>query len=313
MAQHHLPATPDTVRWGYWDAAVEPVMWVASGDIVDIDSLSGEPDDLPAHMEVLPEHRDVLAKTERGPGPHLLTGPIHVEGAEPGDVLEVRILDVRLRSDWGWNLIEPGYGALPDEFTERRRLHIPLDRTANTATLPWGSVLPLDPFFGNFGVAPPPSYGRVNSIVPRDFGGNMDCRALTKGTTVFFPVFNRGALFSAGDGHAVQGDGEVCLTAIEASMSGTFQLIVRKDLKITMPRAETATHYIAMGLNEDLDEAARQALRQMIAWIGELSGLPAIDAYTLCSLAADLRISQVVDVNKGVHCMLPKSALPPRQ
>ena len=116
-----------------------------------------------------------------------------------------------------------------------------------------------------------------------------------------------------GDGHAAQGDGEVCLTAIEASMSGTFQLIVRKDLKITMPRAETATHYIALGLNEDLDEAARQALRQMIAWIGELSGLPAIDAYTLCSLAADLRISQVVDVNKGVHCMLPKSALPPRQ
>jgi len=179
----------------------------------------------------------------------------------------------------------------------------------NTARLPWGTVLPLDPFFGNFGVAPPAHYGRITSIIPREFGGNMDNRALTQGATVYFPVFNRGALFSAGDGHALQGDGEVCLTAIETSMTGTFQFIVRKDLKVSFPRAETATHYVAMGMNEDLDNAARQALRNMIAWITELSDLPAVDAYTLCSLAADLRVTQMVDINKGVHCMLPKTAL----
>jgi acetamidase/formamidase len=285
------------------------VLHIASGDTVTLDSLSGEPDDLPSHMALLPEHREVLAKTPRGSGPHLLTGPIHIEGAEPGDVLEVRILDVTLRQDWGWNIIEPLLGTLPDDFPISRRLHIPLDRVKRTALLPWGTELPLDPFFGNFGVAPPPHYGRITSIIPREFGGNMDNRALTKGATVYFPVFNRGALFSAGDGHALQGDGEVCLTAIETSMTGTFEFIVRKDLKAAFPRAETATHYIAMGMNEDLDDAAKQALRHMIAWIVELTGLPAIDAYTLCSIAADLRITQMVDINKGVHSMLPKTAL----
>jgi acetamidase/formamidase len=306
---HHLPSTPETVAWGYWDAKRAPVLHIASGDTVTLDSLSGEPDDLPSHMALLPEHREVLAKTPRGSGPHLLTGPIHIEGAEPGDVLEVRILDVTLRQDWGWNSIEPLLGTLPDDFPISRRLHIPLDRVKNTALLPWGTELPLDPFFGNFGVAPPAHYGRITSIIPREFGGNMDNRSLTKGATVYFPVFNRGALFSAGDGHALQGDGEVCLTAIETSMTGTFEFIVRKDLKVAFPRAETATHYIAMGMNEDLDDAAKQALRHMIAWIVELTDLPAIDAYTLCSIAADLRITQMVDINKGVHCMLPKTAL----
>ena len=306
---HHLPSTPETVAWGYWDAKRAPVLHIASGDTVTLDSLSGEPDDLPSHMALLPEHREVLAKTPRGSGPHLLTGPIHIEGAEPGDVLEVRILDVTLRQDWGWNSIEPLLGTLPDDFPISRRLHIPLDRVKNTALLPWGTELPLDPFFGNFGVAPPAHYGRITSIIPREFGGNMDNRSLTKGATVYFPVFNRGALFSAGDGHALQGDGEVCLTAIETSMTGTFEFIVRKDLKVAFPRAETATHYIAMGMNEDLDDAAKQALRHMIAWIVELTDLPAVDAYTLCSIAADLRITQMVDINKGVHCMLPKTAL----
>ena len=306
---HHLPSTPETVAWGYWDAKRAPVLHIASGDTVTLDSLSGEPDDLPSHMALLPEHREVLAKTPRGSGPHLLTGPIHIEGAEPGDVLEVRILDVTLRQDWGWNSIEPLLGTLPDDFPISRRLHIPLDRVKNTALLPWGTELPLDPFFGNFGVAPPAHYGRITSIIPREFGGNMDNRSLTKGATVYFPVFNRGALFSAGDGHALQGDGEVCLTAIETSMTGTFEFIVRNDLKVAFPRAETATHYIAMGMNEDLDDAAKQALRHMIAWIVELTDLPAIDAYTLCSIAADLRITQMVDINKGVHSMLPKTHL----
>ena len=310
MAHHHLPSTPETVAWGYWDAALAPVLRVASGDTVTIDTLSGEPDDLPADERlILPEHRAVLAGASRGSGPHLLTGPIFVEGAEPGDVLEVQVLDVTLRQDWGWNIIEPLLGTLPEDFPVQRRLHIPLDRAKRTATLPWGLEWPLEPFFGNFGVAPPPAYGRITSIIPREHGGNMDNRALVAGCTVYFPVFNRGALFSAGDGHAAQGDGEVCLTAIETSLRGTFRLTVRKDIKLAFPRAETATHYIAMGMNEDLDDAARQALRNMIAWIVELSGLAAVDAYTLCSIAADLRVTQMVDLNKGVHCMLPKTAI----
>jgi acetamidase/formamidase len=312
MATHTLHANAETVHWGYWDAAQSAVLRVASGDTVEIDTLSGEPDDLPADEGlVLPEHRAVLAGASRGSGPHLLTGPIWIEGAEPGDTLEVRILDVSLRQDWGWNVMEPLLGTLPEDFPLRRHLHIPIDRARRIAHLPWGLELPLDPFFGNLGVAPPPGYGRITSIIPREHGGNMDNRALTRGATLYLPVFNTGALFSVGDGHAAQGDGEVCLTAIETSLSGRFQFIVRKDLRVTFPRAETETHLVSMGLNEDLDDAAKQALREMIAWIGERSGLSSVDAYTLCSIAADLRVTQMVDINKGVHCMLPKSVLPP--
>ena len=178
------------------------------------------------------------------------------------------------------------------------------------AKLPWGTDLPLRPFFGNFGVAPPPNYGRITSVIPREHGGNMDNKELVAGTTVYFPVWNQGALFSAGDGHGVQGDGEVCLTALETGMIGTFELILRKDLSIDFPRAESPSHYITMGLNEDLDDAAKQALRGMISWITAISNLSREDAYSLCSLTADLRVTQLVDVNKGIHCMLPKSALP---
>lgn len=310
MTHHYLAATADSVQWGYWDASRKARIKIDSGDTITLDTLSGEPEDLPADESLLlPEHRDVLASSPRGSGPHLLTGPVWVNGAHPGDVLQVKVLDVQLRQDWGWNIIEPLLGTLPEDFPVQRRLHIPLDRQARTAQLPWGLTLPLDPFFGNFGVAPPTQYGRITSIIPREHGGNMDNRSLTQGATVYFPIFNEGALFSAGDGHAVQGDGEVCLTAIETSLTGTFELTVRKDLDLKFPRAETETHYISMGMNEDLDDAARQALRNMIAWIGELSGLPAIDAYTLCSIAADLRVTQMVDINKGVHCMLPKTAV----
>jgi acetamidase/formamidase len=307
---HHLPSTAETVALGFWDARRKAVLRVASGDQVTVDTLSGELEELPLDESlILPEHRAVLTGAARGPGPHLLTGPIWIDGAEPGDVLEVRIIDVKLRQDWGWNLIEPLLGTLPEDFPTQRRLHIPIDRDRRLAHLPWGLELPLDPFFGNFGVAPPSNYGRITSIIPREHGGNMDNRSLTQGTTVYFPIFNEGALFSVGDGHAVQGDGEVCLTAIETSLTGTFELIVRKDIKISIPRAESPTHYISMGMHEDLDSAARIALREMIKWIVELSGLVAVDAYTLCSIAADMRISQLVDINKGAHCMLPKSVI----
>jgi acetamidase/formamidase len=310
MAHHELPSTPETVHWGYFEAARPPVLEVRSGDTVTIHCLSGEPKDLPsAPFEVLPDHREVLDRCERGPGPHFMTGPVWVGEAVPGDALEVRILDCELRQDWGWNLIQPLLGTLPEDFTEQRRLHIPIDRAAMVAKLPWGAEVPLRPFFGVMGVAPPPAWGRISSIQPRAHGGNMDNKELVAGTTLYLPVFNPGALFSAGDGHAVQGDGEVCLTALETCMTGTFELIVRKDLSLAMPRAETPGHYLTMGMNEDLDDAAKQALREMIALIRERANLSAEDAYTLCSLMADLRITQLVDGNKGVHAMLPKTAL----
>jgi acetamidase/formamidase len=156
------------------------------------------------------------------------------------------------------------------------------------------------------GVAPPPVYGAVTSIVPREFGGNMDLKELVAGTTLYLPVWAPGALFSAGDGHGVQGDGEVCVTALETALCGTFRLVLRKDLKFDLPRAETPSHHITMGFNEDLDDAAKTALREMIALIGERLGLSPEDAYMFCSLAVDMRVTQLVDGNKGIHAMLPK-------
>ena len=307
-----LRSTPGNVQWGLWDGQLKPVLRIASGDRVTIETLSGEPDDLPdpsLGFDVVPGHAEVLASTLRGPGPHLLTGPIHIEGAMPGDVLEVRVLNIELRCNWGWNLQVPTLGTLPEDFPEFRRIHIPLDRTRNVAKLPWGQELPLAPFFGNFGVAPPRTWGRLSSKEPRAFGGNMDNKELGVGTTVYFPVFVPGALFSAGDGHALQGDGEVCLTAIELPLTGTFEFHVRKDMKLKTPRAENADAWITMGFDEDLDDAVKQALRDMIALICDHSGISRQDAYTLCSLAADLRVTQTVNGCKGVHCMLEKSLL----
>jgi acetamidase/formamidase len=310
---HHLRSTPGNVQWGLWDGRLKPVLKIASGDRVTIETLSGEPDDLPdpsLGFSVVPGHKEVLETAFRGPGPHLLTGPIHVEGAEPGDVLEVRVLDIQLRADWGWNLQVPMLGTLPEDFPEFRRIHIPLDRTRNSARLPWGQELPLSPFFGNFGVAPPEKWGRLSSKEPRAFGGNMDNKELGVGSTVCFPIFVSGALFSAGDGHALQGDGEVCLTAIEAALTGTFEFHIRRDLHLKSPRAETLADWITMGFDEDLDDAAKAALRDMIVLIQQRTRLSAQDAYTLCSIAADLRVTQMVDGNKGIHCVLAKSRMP---
>jgi acetamidase/formamidase len=315
MAHHRLESTPDTVRWGYWDGSLKPVLQVRPGDTVTIETLSGEPEDMPdaaRGFTIVPGHREVHAAGKRGPGPHFLTGPIHVEGAEPGDVLAVTIREVKLRQDWGWNLQMPLLGTLPEDFPELRRIHVPLDAAKNTVTMPWGQSLPLSPFFGNFGVAPPPDWGRQTSVKPRAFGGNMDNKELTQGTTVYFPVFVPGALFSAGDGHAIQGDGEVCLTAIETALTGTFELNLQKGAPLRLPRAEKPDAWITMAFDEDLDDAVKLALREMIQLIVEKTGLSRQDAYTLCSIAADLRVTQMVDGNKGIHCVLPKAKMPGR-
>ena len=304
---HVLKASPETCAWGYFDATLPPALEVASGDVVTIETVSGGPTQIPAKdagFHIPPELFDIHARSDRMLPGHILTGPVAVSGAKPGDVLQVDILDVTLRQDWGWNMIRPLSGTLPDDFQTYRNVIIPLDREAMTGRLSWGLDLPLQPFFGVMGVAPPPNWGRISTIQPRAHGGNIDNKELVAGSTLYLPVFAEGALFSCGDGHGVQGDGEVCVTAIETALEGRFRLTVRDDLGLAFPRADTPTHLITMGMHEDLDRCAETALRDMIDWIVIRTGLGREDAYMLCSLAGDLRITQTVNGNKGVHMMM---------
>ena len=304
---HRLKASPETCAWGYFDAAVAPALEIQSGETVTMETVSGGPDHIPppdAGLHIPPELLDIHARSSRQLPGHILTGPVAVAGARPGQVLEIRILDIKLRQDWGWNLIRPLAGTLPDDFQTGRVVTIPLDPDTMTAHLSWGLDLPLKPFFGVMGVAPPPNWGRISTIQPRAHGGNIDNKELVAGTTLYLPVFTEGAMFWCGDGHGAQGDGEVCVTAIETALEGTFRLTVRDDFSISLPRAETPTHLITMGMHEDLDRCVEMALRDMIAWIVDRTGLSREDAYMLCSLAGDLRVTQTVNGNKGIHMMM---------
>ena len=299
-----------TCHWGYFDASLDPVATVASGSEVTMNSVSGGKAMLPGDgFHVPPELLALQAAGEpKAPG-HILTGPVAVDGAMPGDVLQVDILDVQLRQDWGYNVIRPLSGTLPLDFDETYKVIIPLDCDRNEATMPWGLKLPLAPFFGVMAVAPPPAWGRISTIEPRAHGGNLDNKELVAGTTLYLPVHTEGALFSCGDGHGVQGDGEVCVTAIETALQGRFRLTTRRDLDITYPEAETSTHYITMGMHPDLDVCVEIALRRMISVVSQRAGITRAEAYMLCSLAGDLRITQSVNREKGVHMMMSKSHL----
>ncbi|MEM9148282.1 MAG: acetamidase/formamidase family protein [Pseudomonadota bacterium] len=305
--------TPENLTFGFFDANRGPVASIASGEEVVFHCLpaatrSALPPDgvgvLPAHLAALDHHEPLKGATA-----HMISGPVFVEGAEPGDVLQVDILEAVPAQAWGYAAILPLLGALPDDFPDPELIHIPIDIARNVCRLPWGLELPLDPFFGIMAVAPPKVWGRVGAAEPRAFGGNMDNKELKPGTTLFLPVFQTGALFMAGDGHGCQGDGEVCLTGLETAMTGRFRLTARKDMALSTPFAENASHLISMGFHENLDEAMRRALRQMIRVVAERTGLSHGKAYMLLSLAGDLRITQVVDGEKGVHMMLDKTLL----
>ncbi|MEP2640430.1 acetamidase/formamidase family protein [Roseobacter sp.] len=305
-----ITAGPQTCHWGYFDANLAPVATVPSGAEVIINTVSGGPDVLPgAGFHIPPELLEIHKSGVPGVPGHLLTGPVAVEGALPGDVLQVDILDVTLRQDWGYTFIRPLAGTLPLDFADRHDMTVPLDAQTRTATLPWGLTLPLAPFFGVMAVAPPPGWGRISTIEPRAHGGNLDNKELVAGTTLYLPVFTEGALFSCGDGHGAQGDGEVCVTAIETALQGRFRLTVRRDLQLTYPQAETPTHLITMGMHPDLDVCVEIALRRMISEVSERAGISHAEAYMLCSLAGDLRITQTVNREKGVHMMIAKSLL----
>ena len=313
---HNVPLQPSNVHWGYYDASVPPVLRIRSGDWVRVESLvarglgrmreAGAPEsDFSASMIEVES-----TVTERGPGAHPLTGPVYIEGAEPGDVLEVRILDMELLMPSGVSAFRGGGGALPDAFQGSGLRLFELDAEAGVARMGSTATIPMRPFFGSIGVAPPPEQGRVSSTAPGAHVGNLDNKDLVAGTTLYLPVHTRGGLLSIGDGHAAQGDGEVSGTAIETSLGGTVQVILHEDRTLLWPRAETPTHYVSMGLDPDLDEAARLATLEMIDFLVRELDMDREDAYVLCSVALDLRITQLVDGTKGVHGMLAKSVFP---
>ena len=321
MATHRLAASPETVRWGMFDAAFPPLLTIRSGDTVVLECVSGAPEVMPppgSGFRIPPALAAIHASNLPRAGGHILTGPVAVAGAAPGDMLEVRIDKIELGNDWGYCGFRPLAGTLPEDFSERYLSHIPVDRARRVCTLPWGTELALAPFFGVMGVAPPRRYGTISTIQPREHGGNLDNKELTEGSTLFLPVWTEGANFSAGDGHGVQGDGEVCINALEICLTGTFTLTLHKntsagggarDPLLSYPRAETPTHFISMGMHEDLDLAMKQALREMIRFITARTNLSREQAYQFCSLAVDFHVTQTVNGEKGVHGMLRKGLL----
>jgi acetamidase/formamidase len=310
---HDLKLTPQNVHWGYYDATVKPVLRVSSGDTIRVETMVARglarlraagvaEQEIPEALKVVED-----AIKDRGPGAHPMTGPIWIEGAEPGDVLEVKILGFEYLHPYGVSGFIPGNGTLPDDFPYTSFKLVRFNPAAGTATFAPGVTLKLAPFFGSIGVAPNPLVGRISSGPPGSHTGNLDNKELTVGSTLYIPVHVPGALLSLGDGHAMQGDGEVTLTALETSLRGTVQVTVRKGKRLIWPRAETPTHYIAMGLHTDLDQAAQMATREMIEFLVAEKGMTRDDAYVLCSLAMDLHVTQLVDGTKGVHAMVAKS------
>ena len=313
---HRLEATPETVAYGYYWSEAKPALRIASGDIIDVDTLlTNNPAGL-ARMGV-PEDRiqsslkRIVSElpngdSRRGPGGHILTGPVYVEGAEPGDALEVKILSIDLPIDYGYNGCSGFVPANCDRAAGSKL--IALDRKAMTAEYMPGIVVPLKPFFGSMGVAPAPELGRVSSNPPGKHAGNMDNKELVAGSTLFIPVFAKGALFEIGDGHVAQGDGEVDQTAIETSLRGRLQLTVRKDMKLTWPRAETATDYISMGFDENLTTATTIAIQEMVDFLSAMKQLTKHQAYQVISIAGNVAVTQLVDKpNVGVHVRMPKA------
>ena len=322
---HTLAATLDTVQWGWLDPQEKPKLIVDSGDTISIETM------MHSHDKVQPgitmEQVVELRKANPGGGPHSVTGPIFVNGAEPGDVLEIRILRIEPKP-FAVNFNLPGkefptIGALASEMPDGFIKFFTLDLQKRTAEFKPGIVLDLQPFPGTFAVGidpndPAPRKGGVkdnpmapvSTLRPWKNGSNMDINEMQEGTTIFIPVFLKGGLIWTGDSHCRQGNGEVNLTALECSFKEIrIQPIVRKDMKIEWPFIETRTHWISVGLHEDLNVAMVNATREAVDWLANQKMVPMTryEAYALVSMAGDCRVSQVVDVRKGVHCMIPKS------
>ena len=315
-----LHSTSDTVLWGYIAANLTPALTIKSGQVVEIEALSHQglttnkdPEKffgaygIPDH-EVLADAKSVYAEVKRpkGASVHILTGPIYVEGAEPGDTLEVRVLDIKFRVPYGVNNTGPGKGVLPKLLQEPSAKLIRLDLERRIALFSDDIQIPLNPFMGIMAVSPPTSLGMVSSTPPGAWGGNIDLKFTGIGSSLFLPVFNKGGQFFTGDGHAVQGDGEVDGGAIEISLKPTLQFIVHKKKTLKQPRVETATDYLSTGLSTDLNEATRIALQEAVDFLQSEKGMSAADAYALSSLAVDLGIGEAVDIVNLVYARIPK-------
>jgi acetamidase/formamidase len=317
-----LRSTPETVSWGYIAADLPPVLRIQSGQTVRIDTVTHQgintKQDPVTYFaaagippeQVLQDAKDIFGKVKRaeGAGPHVITGPVYIEGALPGDMLEVRVLDVEFRVPYGVNSTGPGWGVLPELLAQPALRTIKLDLERRVALFSADVEVPLAPFMGIVAVAPPPALVRVSTKPPGAFGGNIDFRHLTAGATLYLPVFNAGALFYTGDGHAMQGDGEVDGTAIEISLAPTLQLIVHQGAgaNMTWPRAEDAAHYYSMGMDPDLDEALKHAVREAVGFLQQRAGLSAADAYALASLGVDFRVGEAVNNVKMIYGVIPK-------
>jgi acetamidase/formamidase len=310
---YRLEATPATIAYGYYWSEAKPVLRISSGDIIDVDTLlTSSPMALgragvPAE-KIQESLKNIVAEVtgeKRGPGGHILTGPVYVEGAQPGDALEVKILSIDFNIDYGYNGCS---GFLPENCDRSLpQKIIPLNKTRMNAEVFPGITVPLRPFFGSMGVAPAPEAGRVSSNPPGRHAGNLDNKELVVGSSLYIPVFVPGALFFIGDGHAAQGDGEADQTAIESSLRGRIQLTVRKGMKLKWPRAETATDFIAMATDPDLTNATKFAIQEMVDFLVETKGLTKHQAYQLTSIAGNVAVTQLVDKpNVGVHVKIPK-------
>jgi acetamidase/formamidase len=320
---HRLLVTPDTIAYGYYWSEAKPAITIDSGDIIDVDTLltnsprglasAGVPDD-----QIEQSLKDITAAfaagdPRRGPGGHVLTGPVFVKGAEPGDALEVKILSIDFNIPYGYNGCSNHIAVNPCDRGVPSKI-IQLDKQKMTAEFLPGVVIPLHPFYGSMGVAPAPELGRVSSNPPGRHAGNMDNKELVVGSTIWIPVFAPGALFEIGDGHAAQGDGEVDQTAIETSLRGRLQLTVRKGMKLNFPRAETPTDYVAMATDPDLRIAMTTAIQEMIDYLVDLRGMTKMQAYQLISVAGNVAVTQIVDLpNVGVHVRVPKSIFTSKQ
>ena len=320
-----LPANKDTTQWGWLDSTEKPKLVVDSGDTVSVETLSHSMDEIKPGVSI--EEIVKLRLANPGGGPHSVTGPIYVNGAEPGDTLEIRINKIVMKES-GFNFNLPGkqfptVGLLASEFPEGHVQYFKLDTESMTTEFKPGIILRLKPFPGTIAVGPDPNEpkekagppihdakGRTSTLRPWKNGSNMDVNEMQAGSTLYFPVFQKGALIWTGDSHCLQGNGEVNLTALECSYKEIeIQPIVRKDVRINWPRAETPTHWIFMGFDEDLNEAMKIAVRETVNFLAEQTIVPMSreEAYSLTSIVGDCRISQVVDIRKGVHCMIPKS------
>jgi acetamidase/formamidase len=304
-----LPARFDTVHFGFHDATLAPVLTIDSGEEILINTVSADPaHDVPPGW-LPPQIADIHARAKRGTGPHILTGPVEVLGARPGQVLQVDILDIRLAQPYGYNITSPLKGMFGAEAPIQRTIIIPIDLKTGLAEIAPGLRVPTRPFFGQMGVAPPSEWGRLDSRPPNKYGGNIDNKELVAGTRLFLPIWVDGALFSVGDGHAAQGNGEINQTAIETSLDGRFRLSLRSDLTLEWPLAATPDYLMTMGFHEDLDDAARIAMRNMIRLLERVYGMTFQDAYRFCSIAADMSVTQFVNGNRGIHVMLARKLL----